>query len=101
MLLSDFGEARSGPGPHAGDIMPIQYRAPEVIMCLKWSYAVDIWSVGLTVCVLHAALSNIYLLLTFLSVRRGIFWDQRIFSLQKMKMGRCTMLRTLPNSSLR
>ncbi|KAK0390670.1 hypothetical protein NLU13_0174 [Sarocladium strictum] len=48
MLLSDLGEARSGPGPHAGDIMPIQYRAPEVIMCLKWSYAVDIWSVGLT-----------------------------------------------------
>ncbi|KAM3475592.1 hypothetical protein MY8738_007318 [Beauveria namnaoensis] len=48
MLLSDFGEACSGPGPHAGDIMPIQYRAPEVIMCLKWSYAVDIWSVGLT-----------------------------------------------------
>ncbi|RMD43946.1 hypothetical protein DV735_g1232, partial [Chaetothyriales sp. CBS 134920] len=34
MLLSDFGEARSGPGPHAGDLMPIQYRAPEVIMCM-------------------------------------------------------------------
>ncbi|RSL89296.1 hypothetical protein CEP51_001312 [Fusarium floridanum] len=48
MLLSDFGEARSGPGPHAGDIMPIQYRAPETIMCISWSYPVDIWSVGLT-----------------------------------------------------
>ncbi|KAH7306019.1 kinase-like domain-containing protein [Stachybotrys elegans] len=48
MLLSDFGEARSGAGPHAGDIMPIQYRAPEVIMCICWSYPVDIWSVGLT-----------------------------------------------------
>ncbi|KAM0288491.1 hypothetical protein ACHAO9_007137 [Fusarium lateritium] len=48
MLLSDFGEARSGPGPHAGDIMPIQYRAPETIMCVAWSYPVDIWSVGLT-----------------------------------------------------
>ncbi|KAJ3460099.1 hypothetical protein MRS44_010966 [Fusarium solani] len=32
MLLSDFGEARSGPGPHTGDIMPIQCRAPEAII---------------------------------------------------------------------
>lgn len=49
MLLSDFGEARLGPGPHNGDIMPIQYRAPEVIMGIPWNYPVDIWSVGLTV----------------------------------------------------
>ncbi|UPK93021.1 hypothetical protein LCI18_003956 [Fusarium solani-melongenae] len=35
MLLSDFGEARSGPGPGR-------------IMCISWSYPVDIWSVGLT-----------------------------------------------------
>ncbi|KAG4256124.1 CMGC/SRPK protein kinase [Fusarium proliferatum] len=48
MLLSDFGEARTGTGPFAGDIMPIQYRAPEVIMCITWNRPVDIWSVGLT-----------------------------------------------------
>ncbi|KAF4342812.1 CMGC SRPK kinase [Fusarium beomiforme] len=48
MLLSDFGEARTGLGPFAGDIMPIQYRAPEVIMCIAWNRPVDIWSVGLT-----------------------------------------------------
>ncbi|KAG6016847.1 hypothetical protein E4U54_000349 [Claviceps lovelessii] len=48
LLLSDFGEARLGPGPHAGDIMPVQYRAPEVLLWIQWSYAVDIWSVGLT-----------------------------------------------------
>ncbi|KAF5601319.1 cmgc srpk kinase [Fusarium pseudocircinatum] len=48
MLLSDFGEARTGPGPFAGDILPIQYRAPEVIMCIAWNRPVDIWSVGLT-----------------------------------------------------
>ncbi|KAG5746518.1 hypothetical protein H9Q70_010792 [Fusarium xylarioides] len=48
MLLSDFGEARTGSGPFAGDIMPIQYRAPEVIMCIAWNRPVDIWSVGLT-----------------------------------------------------
>ncbi|EFY88140.1 protein kinase, putative [Metarhizium acridum CQMa 102] len=48
LLLSDFGEARIGPGPHAGDIMPIVYRAPETLLWIQWSYAVDIWSVGLT-----------------------------------------------------
>jgi len=49
LLLSDFGEVRVGPGPHAGDIMPIQYRAPECLLWIQWSYPVDIWSVGLTV----------------------------------------------------
>jgi hypothetical protein len=32
LLLSDFGETRVGPGPHAGDIMPIMYRAPETLL---------------------------------------------------------------------
>lgn len=49
LLLSDFGEVRLGPGPHVGDIMPIMYRAPETLLCIQWSYPVDIWSVGLTV----------------------------------------------------
>ncbi|CAK7221889.1 hypothetical protein SCUCBS95973_004654 [Sporothrix curviconia] len=48
LLLSDFGETCLGPGPHAGDIMPIMYRAPETLLHIQWSYAVDIWSVGLT-----------------------------------------------------
>ncbi|CEJ89716.1 hypothetical protein VHEMI05541 [[Torrubiella] hemipterigena] len=49
LLLSHFGDARLGPGPHAGDIMPIVYRAPETLLYIQWSYAVDTWSVGLTV----------------------------------------------------
>lgn len=49
LLLSDFGEARIGPGPHDTDIMPAMYRAPEVLLRIQWSYQVDIWSVGLTV----------------------------------------------------
>ncbi|CAH0023124.1 unnamed protein product, partial [Clonostachys rhizophaga] len=48
LLLSDLGEVRLGPGPHVGDIMPIMYRAPETLLCIQWSYPVDIWSVGLT-----------------------------------------------------
>ncbi|KAK1965901.1 kinase domain-containing protein [Colletotrichum sublineola] len=48
LLLSDFGEARLGPGPNAGDIMPIMYRAPETLLHIQWGCPVDIWSVGLT-----------------------------------------------------
>ncbi|KAH1988621.1 hypothetical protein KXV97_002973, partial [Aspergillus fumigatus] len=48
MLLSDFGEARIGREPHGGDIMPLEYRAPETLLYVGWSYPVDIWSVGLT-----------------------------------------------------
>ncbi|KAI8650944.1 Protein kinase domain-containing protein [Fusarium keratoplasticum] len=48
LLLSDFGEVRLGAGPHAGDIMPIIYRAPKTLLYIQWSYPVDIWSVGLT-----------------------------------------------------
>ncbi|VUC36261.1 unnamed protein product [Clonostachys rosea] len=48
LLLSDFGDVRLGPGPHAGDIMPVPYRAPETLLWIQWSYPVDIWSVGLT-----------------------------------------------------
>ncbi|KAK1507576.1 protein kinase domain-containing protein [Colletotrichum tamarilloi] len=48
LLLADFGEARLGSGPHAGDIMPIMYRAPETLLQIQWGYPVDIWSVGLT-----------------------------------------------------
>jgi serine/threonine-protein kinase SRPK3 len=49
MLLSDFGEARIGLGPHGGDIMPLEYRAPETLLYIGRSYPVGICSVGLTV----------------------------------------------------
>lgn len=57
MLLADFGEARIGPGPHAGDIMPLEYRAPQTLHYFGWSYPVDIWSVGLTVC--HLVITHV------------------------------------------
>lgn len=49
LLLSDFSEARIGPGPHTGNAMPTLYRAPEILLCTGWSYPIDIWCVGLTV----------------------------------------------------
>ncbi|KAI1918540.1 hypothetical protein LOZ65_004855 [Ophidiomyces ophidiicola] len=45
-LLSDFGEARAGCREHGGLIQPNQYRAPKVVLGMKWTSKVDIWNVG-------------------------------------------------------
>ncbi|KAJ8128705.1 hypothetical protein O1611_g4929 [Lasiodiplodia mahajangana] len=46
LYLCDFGEARVG-SQHEGTAMPIQYRAPEIILGMSWGHSVDMWSVGL------------------------------------------------------
>lgn len=48
LYLCDLGEARVG-SQHDGIAMPIQYRAPEIILGMSWGHAVDMWSVGLLV----------------------------------------------------
>ncbi|CAI7627955.1 unnamed protein product [Penicillium glandicola] len=50
LRLSDFGEARIGPGPYDYPAMPMPYRAPEILLAVPWSYPVDIWCIGLTAC---------------------------------------------------
>ena len=51
--ITDFGAARLGlPGQkYTGDVMPGVFRAPEVIAEMEWDSQVDIWSVGVMVCV--------------------------------------------------
>ncbi|KAI1460369.1 CMGC protein kinase [Annulohypoxylon moriforme] len=46
LFLCDFGEARIGR-EQSGTAMPTSYRAPEVILGMKWGYPVDMWSVAL------------------------------------------------------
>ncbi|EEQ31592.1 hypothetical protein McanMca71_006105 [Microsporum canis] len=48
-LLSDFGDARIGDGEHEGLIQPGPYRAPEVMLGMKWTEKVDIWNVGVLI----------------------------------------------------
>lgn len=48
LYLCDFGEAHVG-SKHEGIAMPIQYRAPEIILGMPWGHSVDMWSVGLLV----------------------------------------------------
>ena len=48
LTICDLGQARIG-GEHSGNAMPVPYRAPEIILNMKWGNAVGIWSIGLLV----------------------------------------------------
>lgn len=54
LKLSDLGSSKFGHDNFEGDIMPDVYRAPEVILGMKWSSKVDLWSVGVMVSLLHS-----------------------------------------------
>ena len=62
IVLSDFGETRSGTNTELNhdDIQPLEYRAPEVLLGIPFSYPVDIWNAGLMV--YHMFLSILLLL---------------------------------------
>ena len=52
--LIDFGCATYDDDEHKSDVIATrQYRAPEVILGLPWSYPSDIWSVGCIVAELY------------------------------------------------
>ena len=44
LTVCDLGQARIG-GEHRGNAMPMQYRAPEVMLNMPWGNAVDLWAV--------------------------------------------------------
>lgn len=52
-ILSDFGEARfiSSLGRQWEDVQPLVYRAPEVLLRTPWNEKIDIWNVGVLVCI--------------------------------------------------
>lgn len=45
-ILGDLGSAVFGQTHHEGVIQAIPYRAPEVILRMKWTSSVDIWNLG-------------------------------------------------------
>ncbi|RDL37342.1 uncharacterized protein BP5553_04775 [Venustampulla echinocandica] len=47
-VIADLGMARIGR-QHEGFIQPDVYRAPEVMLCMPWNSAADIWNVGVMV----------------------------------------------------
>ncbi|CAK7226331.1 hypothetical protein SBRCBS47491_006193 [Sporothrix bragantina] len=48
LTISDLGQARIGR-TQTDKAMPIQYRAPEVILGMPWGTPVDMWSAGMLV----------------------------------------------------
>ncbi|KAH8168821.1 protein kinase domain-containing protein [Sarocladium implicatum] len=62
--LCDFGHARicADDEPQQGIAMPVQYRAPEILLDMQWDHTVDMWSVGLLAWdLLHTeSLFNVY-----------------------------------------
>lgn len=50
-MITDFGAARLGEPEemHGGDVMPLVYRAPEVILGMPWDTKIDMWCIGLMV----------------------------------------------------
>ncbi|RFU31200.1 Acting on ester bonds/RNA-directed DNA polymerase/Ribonuclease H, partial [Scytalidium lignicola] len=61
-IICDLGMARFNQEEYEGLIQPIPYRAPEVILSMKWTYSVDIWNVGVLVCYHFSAEYNSHLL---------------------------------------
>lgn len=49
--MCDFGQARFGSSTYSRDIHPYIYRAPEMQLRMPWNEGVDIWNVGVLVCI--------------------------------------------------
>lgn len=49
-IICDLGMAVFDQDEYEGLIQPIPYRAPEVILGMKWKPSVDIWNLGIIVC---------------------------------------------------
>ncbi len=57
-ILCDLGMSVFGQEEYDGVIQPIPYRAPEVVLRMKWKASVDIWNLGVLVCVFLGSVST-------------------------------------------
>lgn len=48
-VLCDFGSAFPDDRDFDGDMQPLPYRAPEIILGAEWNHKVDIWNFGVLV----------------------------------------------------
>ena len=54
-VLCDFGSAERGDAENTRNAGPTLYRSPEVMLKMNWSYSIDIWNVGVMVCLQKSA----------------------------------------------
>ncbi|KAK7529993.1 putative serine/threonine protein kinase [Phyllosticta citribraziliensis] len=48
-VLGDFGDAVMGGDTYAAHVMPDLYRAPEMIIGIRWDEKIDIWGLAMTI----------------------------------------------------
>ena len=60
-VLCDFSEARLRTDLNIHMAQPLPYRAPEVILGMRWNEKVDIWNLGVLVRVVHRPLRPLYI----------------------------------------
>lgn len=70
-VVIDFGGATYEHDSHASVVNTRQYRAPEVILGMRWLYPSDLWSVGCIIAELF--LGD----LLFATVRYGIYFKEQ------------------------
>lgn len=61
LILSDLGEARIGL-EQQGLIQPDLYRAPEVMLGMKWGPKVDIWNIAVMVSICAGGIVSFHLI---------------------------------------
>ena len=66
-ILCDLGMSVFGQEQYSDVIQPIPYRAPEVILRMKWKASVDIWNLGVLVCAFWEFHWSCKCLLTFVN----------------------------------
>jgi serine/threonine protein kinase len=95
-ILADFGEARliSTLGKQWEDVQPLIYRAPEVLLRMPWNEKIDIWNLGVLVCLYH----NLSLVLPKVnqSYRPGVFLRRNVSSVSEIQRGISQTATTLP-----
>lgn len=77
--ITDFGLAQPGSRaePLIHPIQPNEFRAPEVLLGIGWSYSADMWNFGAMV----SSLLPIVVQLTLVDIRRsGSYWPVNLSS---------------------
>lgn len=93
-VLCDFGAAVPGDKEHTEDVQPNIYRAPEAILGVPWTHAIDIWNAG---CMVRSVAGPPHKLYTNSSQRFGTFSRAGIYLLATIQnTGPTGAGRTLP-----
>jgi hypothetical protein len=91
-VLSDFGPVVDGTQIQTSDVQPDVYRCPEVMIKAEWSYAIDIWNVGIMVRTIKGNTHDRQRTNEHLTDRSGICLKENICFMARIRMAKATQL---------